>query len=234
MRRKPVVAKKTAMQALSALAGALALTAGAVEVDGIAARVGTETILKSDVAMEMQRLRAPASSYDEVRAGMIDRKLILRAASEAKMSMQDWIVENRIRDIVDRAFGGDRNKLMEALSKQKVSYPEWHARMREDMIIQAMRWNVVDKNATASPAAMREEFNAHPEKYSTPPKVTVSVILRRSATRSPRCPRAPSATGSSWTAGASSCARTTRHPAAPAPSPRRTPTWRRTCARPSR
>jgi parvulin-like peptidyl-prolyl isomerase len=66
---------------------------------------------------------------------------------------------------------------MESLAKQKVSYPEWHARMREDMIIQAMRWNVVDKNATASPAAMREEFNAHPEKYSTPPKVTVSVIL---------------------------------------------------------
>ena len=167
-------AMKTASFALSALAGALALAAGAVEVDGIAARVGTETILKSDVAMEMQRLRAPASSYDEVRAEMIDRKLILRAASEAKMTMQDWIVENRIRDIVDRAFGGDRNKLMESLAKQKVSYPEWHARMREDMIIQAMRWNVVDKNATASPAAMREEFNAHPEKYSTPPKVTVS------------------------------------------------------------
>ena len=135
------------------------------------------SFLKSDVAMEMQRLRAPASSYDEVRAEMIDRKLILRAAAEAKMTMQDWIVESRIRDIVDRVFGGDRNRLMESLAKQKVSYPEWHARMREDMIIQAMRWNVVDKNATASPAAMREEFNANPGKYSTPPKVTVSVIL---------------------------------------------------------
>ena len=37
MRRKPVEAMKTASFALSALAGALALAAGAVEVDGIAA-----------------------------------------------------------------------------------------------------------------------------------------------------------------------------------------------------
>ena len=51
MRRKPVEAMKKASFALSALAGALALAVGAVEVDGIAARVGTETILKSDVAM---------------------------------------------------------------------------------------------------------------------------------------------------------------------------------------
>ena len=163
--------------ALAALAAALAAAAPAVEVDGIAARVGTEAILKSDVAMELARLRLPASRYDDVRAELIDRKLILRAASEAKMTLQDWMVENRIREIIDRSFGGDRNQLIETLAKQKVSYPEWHSRMREDMIIQAMRWNVVDKNATASPAAMREEFNSNPGKYSTPPKVTVSVIL---------------------------------------------------------
>jgi len=163
--------------ALAALAAALAAAAPAVEVDGIAARVGTEAILKSDVAMELARLRLPASRYDDVRAELIDRKLILRAASEAKMTLQDWMVENRIREIIDRSFGGDRNQLIETLAKQKVSYPEWHARMREDMIIQAMRWNVVDKNATASPAAMREEFNINPGKYSTPPKVTLSVIL---------------------------------------------------------
>lgn len=168
----------TPRAALAAFAAvALVTAAPAVEVDGIAARVGTETILKSDVAMELARLRLPASRYGDVLAEIIDRKLILRAASEAKMTLQDWIVENRVREIVDRSFGGDRNRLVETLAKQKVSYPEWHTRMREDMIIQAMRWNVVDKNATASPAAMREEFNANPGRYSTPSKVTVSVIL---------------------------------------------------------
>ena len=149
----------------------------AVEIDGVAARVGTETILKSDVAEEMRRmgLRDP-SRYEEVRNEMIDRKLILKAAADAKMTLQDWVVENRMREIVDKAFDGDRNKLIEALGRQRISYPEWQARMKEDMIVTAMRWNVIGKNATASPAAMRAEYAAHPERYTVPPTVSVSVI----------------------------------------------------------
>lgn len=149
----------------------------AVEVDAVAVRVGTETILKSDILFEMQRLNAPPSAYEDVRAEMIDRKLILRAARESKMTMQDWVVENRIREIIKNGFGGDRNRLMDVLAKQKVSYPEWHSRMKDDMVIQAMRWNVVDKNVSAGPAVMRKEYEGHPERYSEPSKVTVSVIL---------------------------------------------------------
>ena len=164
-----------AVAAFAAIALPAALFAG--EVDGIAARVGTETILKSDVFLEMRRLRAPESDYVKIRNEMIDRKLILKAASAAKMTMQEWVVENRIRDIVDKAFGGDRNKLMDTLARQKISYPEWHARMKEDMIVSAMRWNVIDKNAVASPAAMRKEFAENPDRYRVGANVTVSVIL---------------------------------------------------------
>lgn len=149
----------------------------AVEVDAVAARVGTETILKSDILHEMQRFNLPASAYGQVRAEMIDRKLILRAARESKMTMQSHVVEGRIREIIKTSFDGDRNKLIEALAARKMSYPEWHERMKEDMIVQAMRWNVVDKNVTASPAAMRKEYKDHPERYSDPGRMTVSVIL---------------------------------------------------------
>jgi len=166
---------RIAVASFTAIALPAASLAG--EVDGIAARVGTETILKSDVFLEMRRLRAPESDYVKIRNEMIDRKLILKAAGAAKMTMQDWVVENRIRDIVDKAFGGDRNKLMDTLARQKISYPEWHARMKEDMIVSAMRWNVIDKNATASPAAMRKEFAENPDRYRVGANVTVSVIL---------------------------------------------------------
>ena len=170
--------KTLARIAVAALATGLSSVAAlAVEVDGIAARVGTETILKSDVLMEMRRLRAPDSDYAKIRNEIIDRKLILKAAGAAKMTMQEWVVEGRIRDIVDRAFGGDRNKLMEMLAQQKISYPEWHARMKEDMVVSAMRWSVIDKNASASPAAMRKEFEENPDRYRVGANVTVSVIL---------------------------------------------------------
>ena len=91
--------------------------------------------------------------------------------------MQDWVVENRLREIVDRAFGGDRNKLMAALAKDKVAYPEWRQRIKDDMLVAAMRWQVVDKNIQATPSAMRDEYAAHPERYVADKRVTVSAIL---------------------------------------------------------
>ena len=155
----------------------ISLVAGAGEVDGIAARVGSAVILKSDIANEMRRSGAGAGKYADIRDEMIERELILRAAKEAKLQMQDWVVENRIRDIISRAFNGDRNKLMEALAKDKVSYPEWRQRIKDDMVVNAMRWQIVDKNIQASPAAMRDEYAAHPERYVAEKRVTVSAIL---------------------------------------------------------
>ena len=152
-------------------------TAKAVEVDGIAARVGSQTILKSEVYEEMRRQHADTFAYSRVRDEMVDRRLILKAAQEAKMTMQDWVVENRIREIVQRSFGGDRNKLMDALAKQRVSYPEWRQRMKDDMVVGGMRWQMVDKNVDSTPSDMRAEYENHPERYSVGGKVTVGVIL---------------------------------------------------------
>ena len=157
--------------------GLLASVATAVGVDGIAAKVDSAVILRSEVVNELRRMGADASRFTEVRNEMIDRKLILKAAAAAKMTMQDWVVENRIREIIARAFDGDRNRLMETLARQKISYTEWRQRMKEDLIVSAMRWQVVDKNVPASPAELREEFASHPERYALGKKVTVSVIL---------------------------------------------------------
>ena len=166
---------KTSQMLLAALAPWLL---SAVEVDGVAARVGSATVLKSDVYREMARAGADPSRYVEFRNQLIDRELILKAAQESKLVLQDWVVEERIQEIINRAFGGDRNRLMATLSRDKISYPEWHQRMRDDMIVGAMRYQFVDKGVTqCSPAEMRAEWQAHPERYRLDHKVTVSVIL---------------------------------------------------------
>ena len=155
----------------------LACAAFAEEIDGIAARVDSSVILRSDVVNEMRRGGLAADKYREVLDEMIERDLILKAAKDSKLQMQDWVVENRVREIVDHAFGGDRNKLMSALAKDQVSYPEWRQRLKDDMIVGAMRWQIVDKNLTASPSQMREEYAAHPKRYMADRRVTVSAIL---------------------------------------------------------
>ena len=156
---------------------ALAGVSMAAEVDGIAAKVNEAVILKSDVAIEMRRAGLSADRYSAVLEEMIERKLILKAASESKMTMQEWVIENRIREIIAKAFGGDRNRLMETLAQQKIAYPEWRQRMLDDMIVSAMRWQTIDKNIVASPSAMREEYAKNPERYTTGGTSTISVIL---------------------------------------------------------
>ena len=167
---------------MRSLAAAVLLpcAAAAIEVDGVAAAVGTETILRSDVMSELARMGAPdGQAYTRVLNEMIDRKLILKAARESKMTMQEWVVENRVREVINKSFGGDRNKLIEALGKQRMSYPEWYAKTKDDLIVGAMRWQVVDKNVTAAPAALRKEYEANRSRYVKDHKVSVSVILLR-------------------------------------------------------
>ena len=163
---------------LLAFSSAICLSASSVEVDGIVAKVGDESILRSDVMLEMQRRGLPAG---EARATivneLVDRRLILKAARSSKMTMQEWVVENRIREIVKRSFDGDRNKLLEMLTRQKVTYQEWRAKTKEDMVVGAMRWNVVDKNVTASPSAMKLEYETNKVHYASDRQVSVAVIL---------------------------------------------------------
>ncbi|MBQ3806432.1 MAG: peptidyl-prolyl cis-trans isomerase [Kiritimatiellae bacterium] len=167
------------MKKSSSVAVALfvAFSAFAVEVDGIAARVGSSVILKSDVIGEMRRAGVGPDRYAVVRGEMIERELMLKAAAMAKLQMQDWVVENRVREIVTTVFGGDMNKFKATLAKDRVTFPEWRQRLKDDMVVAAIRWQMVDKTVSASPADMRKEYEAHPERYASDSRVTVSAIL---------------------------------------------------------
>lgn len=156
----------------------LALTSvSAMEVDGVVARVNSDAILRSDVVQEMIRVNAHKSEYSMILNELIDRKLILKAARDAKMTMQDWVVEDRVREIVNKSFDGDRNKLMEMLSKNKITYPEWYARIKEEMVISAMRWSAVEKHAMPSPQAMKKMYEEHKDRYAQESSVSISIIL---------------------------------------------------------
>lgn len=154
------------------------VAANAVEVDGVAATVGNVTILRSDVLEEMMRRGiSDESRYVEFRNRLVERELILKAATKAKLTMQDWVVDDRIRAIVDDSFGGDRIKLEAMLVERKISEVDWRRKIKEDMVVAAMRWTIVDKFVTASPSEMREEYEKNSSRYSVGDKVSVSVIL---------------------------------------------------------
>ena len=179
--------KKAVFLVSAVFAGAVA----AATLDGIAAKVNDIVITVGDVMTEIHRsprLRAhfaggrsdvATNLYAETLEMLIDRKLILRAAADKKMEMQEWLIDNRVREIVKDGFEGDMNKLTEALAQSKVALTDWRNSIRDDMIIQAMRYQMVEKNLQATPAVMRKEYRDHRDRYATQTKTTVSVILLR-------------------------------------------------------
>ena len=162
---------------------------GGTIVDGIAARVDSATITIGDVMNEIRnnpRLRAGVNLADKIEferlyrktvEALVERKLVLKAADEAKLELQDWAVDSRVREIVRDHFDGNVDNLHAALAESRTAYSDWRRGVKEEMIVSAMRYQKIEKNVDAAPGAMRAEYKDHPERYSEQPRATVSVIL---------------------------------------------------------
>ena len=171
-------------KATFAVAIALSALAQAATLDGLAAKVNDAVITVGDVVTEMRRMNADQKlgfreAYSNAVEEAINRRLILNAALEKKLEMQEWLVDNRIREIVKENFDGDMNKLNAQLAQSKVPLTDWRNQIRDDMIVNAMRFQMVDKGAEPTPAQMRNEYLMHRDRYCSEAKTTVSVILLR-------------------------------------------------------
>ena len=158
---------------------------GAATLDGIAAKVNDDVITISEVASAIRRGRALSENMDFAVAYSnavnlaIDRRLILREAAKRKLEIQEWVVDNRVREIVKDNFGGDNNKLKTALAQARIDPVDWRNQIRDELIVQAMCYQMVEKDIQVSPAAMQTEYQLHRDRYNQPARTTVSVILLR-------------------------------------------------------
>ncbi len=167
--------------ALFAATLACAAFAPAATLDGLAAKVNDAVITIGDVVNEMRRTGGAQNdfraAYSNALEDTINRRLILNEALNKKLEMQEWLVDNRVREIVKDNFGGDMNKLTAQLAQSKVPLTDWRNQIRDDMIVNAMRFQMVDKDAAVTPAAMRAEYQAHRDRYREEARATVRVIL---------------------------------------------------------
>ena len=176
------------MKILSAFAAvSLTLFSQGATLDTLAAKINNQVITVSDVMHEMRRnnskipMQGPEfkQAYSNAVETLIDRKLILKQSVDKKMDVQEWMVDNRVREIVKDAFEGDQNKLNAALAESKIPITEWRNTIRDDMVVSGMRYQLIEKNVVATPAAMLQEYRNHIERYSSEARTTVSVILLR-------------------------------------------------------
>ena len=180
-------AMKTGLLFLALLAGACA---HGVVLDGLAAKVNDAVITVDDVGTALGDLRRAGrlgsetdfkTVYSNTVEHLVERRLILQLAAEKKVTFPEWAVDNRIREIVKEKFDDDMNKLNAMLTQIKTPLTEWRNMIRDDMIVTAMRQQMVEKYVTATPADMAREYRENRALYRQGSKTTVSVILLKPA-----------------------------------------------------
>ena len=171
------------------LALATCACAHGVVLDGLAAKVNDAVITVDDVGTAIGDLKRSGvvsgedfkTVYSNTVEFLIERRLILQLAAEKKVTFPEWVVDGRIRDIVKDKFDGDMNKLNAMLTQIKTPLSEWRNMIRDDMIVKAMRQQLVEKYVTATPADMAREYKENKHLYRKKANTSVSVILLKPA-----------------------------------------------------
>ena len=160
-------------------------------VDGVAAIVNGEVITYSQVrglVGPREKLLRSQFSGDELVAkikearaaalkDLIDRQLILQAFRKENFQIPDHFVEERMQEIMQENFGGDRNAFIKTLEAQNFTLGEFKKMEMEKMIVQAMRSKNVRMDTVASPAKVEEYYKAHRGDFTSKEQVKLRLIM---------------------------------------------------------
>lgn len=159
-----------------------------VQIDGVAAYVNTHVITISDVLKASRELQERFSKkaldteanalYQDALNEVISRKLIVDDYENQKeIQIPEVIVDERVDEIVQDMFKGNRADLLEALSRDGLTEDAWRLQIREQIIISAMRNLRIDSKVAVSPVAVRDMYAQNLNDYTTSPKVKLRMIV---------------------------------------------------------
>lgn len=161
--------------------------------DGIIANVNGEIVMLGDLRRETTRylpeLRRNASSQSDFQSkvdaltgdtvrNLTDTLLLVSAFDESGAVMDENYIEQRINDIIDRDFDGDRAKYIQML-RQNGSNPLADKRRIRDRI-KASSWGdhlVRPAYGDISPEKVRQEYEARIEEFKSPASVEYAQIV---------------------------------------------------------
>lgn len=158
--------------------------------DGVAARVNGDIITIGDVIMHMSPLQQQLTmmyagedlkkklreAYEETLNSLIEKQLILQAYEEQDMRIPEWLIDERVEEVITESFQGDRSELMAVLARERITYEEWWRQWEERMIVGSMRSSFVGQHVRISPGDIRERYEQDREKYRKPEQVKLRMI----------------------------------------------------------
>lgn len=162
-------------------------------VDGIAAVVNSNVITYGQVReLLMFRQRSLNETYqgEELKAKMkesqdaslkdlVDRQLIIDSFKTQGFSIPEYVVEDRIQNIIREEFGGDRTAFVRTLKAQGFTLSRFREIERDKIIVQAMRQRAVRSDFVISPDKVEAYYRRNIAEYSTPEEIRLSMIVLR-------------------------------------------------------
>jgi peptidyl-prolyl cis-trans isomerase SurA len=160
-------------------------------IDGIAAVVNGDIItysqVRSLVAPREKLLRSQFSGEELVKQikearqaalkDLIDRQLIIQAFKKENYQIPDHFVDQRVHEIIQENFGGDRNTFIKTLEAQNYTLGEFKKLETERMIVQAMRGKNIKRETIASPAKIDQYYKTHRDEFTAKEQIKLRLIM---------------------------------------------------------
>ena len=160
-------------------------------IDGIAAVVNGEIITYSQVrSLVIPREKVLRSQFTgaelvkkikETRElalkDLIDRQLIIQAFKKENYQIPDHFVDQRMHEIINEDFGGDRNTFIKTLEAQNYTLGEFKRMETERMIVQAMRSKNVKRDVVAAPSKIEDYYKAHHDEFTAKQQIKLRMIM---------------------------------------------------------
>ena len=108
---------------------------------------------------------------------LIDRQLIIQAFKKEQYQIPDHFVDQRMHEIIQENFGGDRNTFIKTLEAQNFTIGEFKKMESERMIVQAMRSKNVKKQTIVSPIKIEEYYRQHRDEFTAKETIKLRMIM---------------------------------------------------------
>jgi peptidyl-prolyl cis-trans isomerase SurA len=160
-------------------------------IDGIAAVVNSDVITYSQVRtlsgpkekLLRSQFRGPEldAKIKEARAAavkdLIDRQLIVQAFKKEGYQIPDHFLDQRVHDVIQENFGGDRNTFIKTLQAQNFTIGDFRRMETDKLIVQAMRHKNVQLDTLISPNKIQEYYHQHIADFTSKEQIKLRMIM---------------------------------------------------------
>jgi peptidyl-prolyl cis-trans isomerase SurA len=172
---------------------AQAAASRAQAVDGFAAVVNERVITMGDVmdfiqpsilqlrdayaGEELERRREEA--YKTGLQLLVDQALMVEEFKKLGGAIPDRLVNDRINEVIFEQFDNDRARFLSALAEEQITLDEWRERIRERLIVSALRQQEINDRLQVSPEGLQQAYEKNLPRLSRPAQVKLSMITLR-------------------------------------------------------